>query len=98
MATLEKQLRRERWFIRIFYGAIGLLIGYLIFIDKNEMVAIQDQRDTYRDSLVVLRYQNQMLQQQLQVTQKTKVYEIHAVNSLPIDSLLRYLSNFPYPQ
>jgi|GEM_PF-3344622 len=97
MAT-DKKLVRERWFIRLFYGIIGLLIGYLIFIDKSELQQIQVERDQFRDSLAVLRYQNTQLQQELVQTQKTKVYEIRAVDRVPVDSLLRYLANYPYPQ
>ena len=57
---LSPQTRSFIW-VRAFYLGLGVVIAHLIFVDKQEKVVVQQERDSYRDSLVIQRYKTQEL-------------------------------------
>lgn len=63
--------------------------------DRPSYHEMELQRDAYRDSLVIARHQKDLLIQQLDTLQKIKIDEIRSVDSIHIDSLLLYITNFP---
>lgn len=76
--------------VRLMYVVIGLFVAHLVWIDKEEMVIVQQERDTYRDSLVIERYKIQALKQILINDIKQDEKDSLALRGLSLDSLLDY--------
>lgn len=83
----------KRWIgIRLMYVVIGVLVAHLVFVDKEEKVIVQQERDTYRDSLVIERYKTQQLKFLLisDILQDEK--DSANLRGLNVDSLLSYIA------
>lgn len=63
--------------------------------DSPSYSQLEVQRDAYRDSLAIANHEKQVLVMQLDTLQKIKIDEIRSVDSIHVDSLLLFISNFP---
>jgi len=88
------------WVIGICIGVLIVLVA-LFFVPSrtdSKIQILQRERNAYRDSLAIARYEKEVLTQQLDTLQKIKIDEIRSVDSIHIDSLLLYIANFPAAQ
>jgi len=92
-----KSDKGERWIIRIIYITIGFLVSLWLFKDREKAEVVYQERDTYRDSLVVLKTENRVIKEYLIYLNKTKDEEISSIDSLTNAELAEFFANFPYP-
>lgn len=83
----------KKWIgIRLFYLVIGLIVLNNVFVDKSEKVVIQQQRDIYRDSLVIEREHTRILKQLLITDRIQDEKDSLALRHYNVDSLISYIS------
>lgn len=78
--------------VRVMYVALGMLFAYFLFVEKQETVIIQHQRDAYRDTLAVDRYKLELLTQYLIQDAQQDHKDSLALRSANLDSLLSYIA------
>lgn len=88
---LSKETKRFFW-VRVFYITIGILVSRLIFIDQQEKVLVQQERDSYRDSLVVEKYRTQVFTQILINDAKQDEKDSNSLRTYNVDSLISAIS------
>ena len=83
----------KKWIgVRLFYVIIGVIVLKLVFVDKDAQVIIQQQRDVYRDSLVVERERTRILKQILINDKIQDEKDSLALRTYNVDSLIGYIS------
>lgn len=90
---------KDQWPLVLGILFLAVLVGLVRPWERPDSIQLlEDERNAYRDSLVIAKREKQLLIQQLDTLQKIKIDEIRSVDSIHVDSLLLYIANFPPAQ